>query len=440
MANSNSDVVIIGAGWAGLSAAFHLAKHGIKSTILEASPQAGGRARGIRFGYDTVDNGQHLMIGAYHSTFEILKEIGINSEQLFYRCPLNIITSSDRHQFNLKITKKIYPFNMILSVFNIKCISLKDKLRLIRFFVKIKYNKFRINEDLSALKYLQKNNQSQKLIKYFWEPLIVAALTTNIEDASTKVFLRVLQDTFNKSATNSDLVFAKCDLSSLFVTPLLDKFKKYISVKYNSRVKSVSKVYDRFKISIQNKILSATNVIVATTAASASSILHNQFNHCKYTSKTIENLNKFTFEKIITIYYKLEKSFNYDIPMHGIINCIGQWVFNRDLLEQNNLISVVISTEKNLPIVDNITLAKQVFSELKQRFDNIPNYIDYKVIKEKRAAFKCVPNIDKIRPENKTGIDNLFLAGDYTNTGYPATLEGAVISGKNCALKIIGKK
>ena len=123
--------------------------------------------------------------------------------------------------------------------------------------------------------------------------------------------------------------------------------------------------------------------------------------------------------------------------MIGLSSTLSQWVFDRgDFCQQKGLISVVISAKGEHMTMDDVKLTQTVHDEISVLFTDKPTLINSFVIREKRATFACTVNINDIRPQNTTNVKGLFLAGDYTDTGYPATLEGAVRSGITAAEKI----
>jgi len=146
------------------------------------------------------------------------------------------------------------------------------------------------------------------------------------------------------------------------------------------------------------------------------------------------NIEQFNYEPIVTVYLQYPEDTQLTQPMIGLSSTLSQWVFDRgSICQQAGLISVVISAKGKHMAMDDDTLTQIVDNEISILFDNKPALINSFVIREKRATFACTVNINDVRPKNTTDIEGLFLAGDYTNTGFPATLEGAVRSGITAA-------
>ena len=136
------------------------------------------------------------------------------------------------------------------------------------------------------------------------------------------------------------------------------------------------------------------------------------------------------YQPIVTVYLQYSKDIKLSQEMIGLSNTLSQWAFDRgSFCQQKGLISVVISAKGEHMAMDDVKLTQTVHDEISILFEDKLTLIDSFVIREKRATFACTVNINDIRPTNKTNIKGLFLAGDYTDTGYPATLEGAVRSG-----------
>lgn len=429
-------MIVVGAGWAGLAAALALSRAGHKVTLLEAAPQAGGRARGISFGNDTVDNGQHLLIGAYTQTLQLLKWLNIPEEQMFARKPLewHMLNLADpKKSISLKIPKNLVDF------LKIKGLSLKERLGIIRFFRAI-YNKdFEITDDISVLELLVNLKQPLSLIEKLWGPLALAALSTPIRKASAQVFLQILREVFTKpnsdfsSNTNehSDFLFPKTNLSNLLPTPIL----KYLnergnSIFYNQRIQDLIIEDGKCKgVKTATREFRSEYVILATPPHVTAELLN-----------TKTNLSTFYYQPITTIYLRYANPINLKKPMIGFINATLHWMFDRCFAGQPDILSIVITGNGPHSELTHAELVEKILREIKTACPELHAApIDYRVITEKRAAFSCDVGINDYKPGTTTSYPNVWLAGDYTEPGYPATLEGAVRSGIKAAQLILSK-
>jgi predicted NAD/FAD-dependent oxidoreductase len=147
-------------------------------------------------------------------------------------------------------------------------------------------------------------------------------------------------------------------------------------------------------------------------------------------------VTKFTYEPIYTVYLQYPHDVKLPQVMIGLTQTMSQWVFDRGQLNgQKGLLAVIISAKGEHQKLTHEALANQVIAELKTAFPNLPSPKWHKVIAEKRATFACTTNLK--RPQQKTTIQNLYLAGDYTEGNYPATIEGAIQSGLSAAQLIL---
>ena len=146
-----------------------------------------------------------------------------------------------------------------------------------------------------------------------------------------------------------------------------------------------------------------------------------------------QDLSRFKPQPITTAYFFFDEPIKFSYPMLGALKGYGQWHFDRKNANQPHVLSVVVSSDEQTKALDNQTLLDNIEAEIKQAYPSLQSPVQRKIIKEKHAAFSADANLEQRRPSNKTGVDNLYLAGEYTNTNYPATMEGAVKSGWHCA-------
>ena len=424
--SSNIKVAIVGGGLAGLAAATELSSHGVKVTVFETAPQLGGRARSVDWKGLSLDNGQHILLGAYHQTLRLMKKIGLDEKESVLRQPLNLNIHQALH---LKSYQSLpAPLNLLMGLLTCKGLNWLERYSAIRFFIQLKSINFKLDQDIPLNDLLRRFKQPNNLIKYIWEPLCLGALNTPITTASAQTYLNVLKDSFNQKKTDSDLLLPRHDLSRLLAEPLADFIKSHQgTIKLNSQVKQVEKANHDFLVNgshFTHVILAVAPFRLAGLTERLEGFLANDL------------VSKFTYEPIYTVYLQYPSDVKLPQVMIGLTHSTSQWIFDRGQLNgQKGLLAVIISANGKHQKLSQEALANEVIRELKSTFSNLPPPKWHRVIAEKRATFACTANLE--RPQQKTGIQNLYLAGDYTEDNYPATIEGAIKSGLSAAQLIL---
>lgn len=433
--------IIIGGGWAGLAAAIELSHHRIPVSLIESSGQLGGRARTIHYRGIDIDNGQHLMLGAYHETLRILTIIGIRESDVFDRFPLKLrLFQPDRRDTVFSLPALPAPLHVMLGLALAKGISLQDRWRGVQMCASLAATDDNINGDMTVLELLTHRKQSDRMIKKLWQPLCLAILNTPIEVASSEIFIKSLHDAFVYNHHDSDLLFARSNLGNILPEPA----HRYIEhqggiVRLQQRVKRL--VIDNGKITgvelSKGEFMPAGNVILAVPPATCRELA---MPHTAMQDITVK-LADMEYAPICTVYLQYPASTRLPLPMAGLIGTLGQWIFDRNRYGQAGLMAVVISSHGPHMDMENDALCIKVINEIARVFPEWPEPIESFVIREKRATFLCRTGINSIRPSTSTPVEGCLLAGDYTATDYPATLEGAVRSGIKAAhhvIKLIG--
>ena len=413
-----SRVAVVGGGWSGLAAAVTLAERGVPVTLFEASRNLGGRARRVSIEGVDLDNGQHVLIGAYRETLRLMRLAGADPDRLFLRMPLELRFADG---FHLRAPRLPYPINLVAGMLSAKGLALAEAMGALRFLATLRAGNFRIEPDRTVAKLLDEHGQSGALRTHLWEPLCVSALNTPVSRASAQIFARVLRDGLTGSRAASDLLIARTDLGRVFPEPAA----AYITarggeIRLGEPVRRIVRVPTGFRVDASW----FTHVVIACGPQHAGQLLVQ----LPELADALSRIGAFGYEPIVTCYLQYPESVSLPSPMLGFTGGMVQWAFDRGRLGgPKGLIAVVISGSGAHEELGKEELASRVGAELKAGLGELPAPRWTQVITEKRATFSCTPGTE--RPGAATPVPGLMLAGDYVAGDYPGTLEAAVRSG-----------
>jgi squalene-associated FAD-dependent desaturase len=414
------NVAIIGGGWAGLAAAVELTTRGIPVTVFEAAPHLGGRARGFERYGQRLDNGQHLLLGAYRETLRLMRLVGTDTQQALLRLPLHLETPG---HLRLVTPRLPAPWHLLAGLLMADGLSWNERLAAIRFMVRQRRAGFRLAQDMSVAELLA--DQPEKLVRLLWEPLCLAALNTPIANASAQVLLHVLRDSFSRARSDSDLLLPRLDLSVLFPDRAADYIEAHGGTVHRSMpVTTLDPVPDGIRIGDET----FSHVVCAV----APHVLPRLLGRLPKLTDVLGMVGRMRWQPIATLYLQYAQTLRLPFPMLGLQGGYAQWLFDRGALcGQPGLLAAVISAEGPHLQLEHDTLAAAVHGEVQRLTNAHAAPIWHQVIVEKRATFACTAGVE--RPHSATPHPRIFLAGDYTAGDYPSTLEGAVRSGVQCA-------
>ncbi len=423
-------VAVIGAGWAGCAAAVELARRGARVCLYEAARVAGGRARRICYRGQMLDNGQHILLGAYHGTLRMMSAVGLEPSRLLLRLPLQMRYPAGSDGMDLVAARLPAPLHMAIGVLRARGLSIADKLSLARFASAARWMDWQLNTDCSVTELLDRFDQTTRLTRLMWRPLCIAALNTVPERASAKVFLAVLRDSLGAGRAASDMLLPRVDLSALFPEAALVYLEKHGgSVRYGSHVRSIEAADEHWMVRTEAHTDTFSQIVIATAPSHAQILLEPL-------DPTLAQSLAFGYQPITTCYLQYPPELTLPAAMLALPEDPeqqdwGQFVFDRGQLDplQAGLLAVVVSTsggalEHGAEVLEQ-ALACQLAKTLQMPALAAPLWAG--TITEKRATFDCVPDLK--RPPNATALHGLWLAGDYTESEYPATIESAVRSG-----------
>ncbi|MHB1686046.1 MAG: hydroxysqualene dehydroxylase HpnE [Ignavibacteriaceae bacterium] len=415
--------IVVGGGFAGLTSAVYLTKAGFHVELLEASSKLGGRAYSVKENNTgaVIDNGQHILMGCYEETLKFIKLIKADDNFTFQkRLEVNFL-KPNFEILTLKSFPFFYPLNLLFGLLNYKALTIIERLKLLNFFLSLPFYSKKKLKQMTVYEWLERENQNEKIRKAFWEILAVGALNTNIKKASAKIFSDVLKKIFLRGNSAATIILPAYGLSETYC----NHAQKFIeenngTINFSETVLSMKIEGDQVSEIITSKrIIKDFDFVVSAVPSFAlerflPEIIDRKL-HLKYSS--ILSAHLWLNEN------PLEKTF------YGLIDSTVHWIFNH-----GTHITIVISDANELVEKSKEEIFEIVMNEI-ERFTKIKKefVVQYKVIKEKRATFIPSNEIINFRPAAKTQFKNFFLAGDWTDTGLPSTIESAVKSGRTAA-------
>jgi hydroxysqualene dehydroxylase len=398
-------IAVIGGGWAGIAAAVELTAAGVDTTLFEAGRVLGGRARSMTVDGQTLDNGQHIMLGAYRETLALMRRVGADPDKLFDRRPLQVIDPSG---FHLALPMLPAPFNVAWGLLTSTTVTWHEKAKTAWWMAGIKRQGFQLAEDTTVTRWLDSAGQTGTLRHHLWEPLCLAALNTPANRASAQLFANVLRDSLGSSRReDTDLLLPRVALGKLLPEPA-------------GRWLQANGADLRMSHRVQH-LVPTDNAIEIDGEIFASAILATAPQHAA--TLWPSSARNYSYEPIATVYLQFGAKTRLSFPLFNLHGKHGQWVVDHG----NGLLACVLSGHGKWELLSDDALAVALQAEL--RMAEPANW--HKIIREKRATFSARTGLH--RPEPITSHPGIILAGDYTWADYPGTLEGAVRSGRRAA-------
>ena len=425
--------VVVGGGWAGLAAAVTLAAGGMRTTLLESAPRLGGRARTVDTPLGALDNGQHLLIGAYRAFLDLLATLGVAENTLLDRRTLCMRMSdlAGGREVVLDVPALPAPLHLAKGLGSARGLSVGERLAAVRFTGWLQRRGFDIDDrPLAGL--LTERRQPAHLTRALWEPLCLATLNTPLARASARLFAVVLQKTFTGHRSHCDLLLPRAPLGDLLPGPAASYLAEHGGeVRCGTRVVALESRDGRVAgVRLDDGTqIACDDVVLALPPHALGPLLEGHAGLASLQAR----LPRYEYQPICTIYLRYPHAVDLDGPLRGVLGGATQWLIDRAGTGQPGVISAVVSAEGPHMALARDALASQVAAEVARLFPTWPAPVERLVIREKRATFASVAGVEALRPGCATQLPGCWLAGDWTATGLPATLEGAVSSGVQSA-------
>jgi hydroxysqualene dehydroxylase len=438
------DVVIIGAGFAGLSAAAALAERDARVLVLEARPRLGGRATAFpdRVTGELVDNGQHVLFGCYADTFAFLRRVGAEdhvrlqpSLEVPFVTPGGVLT-------RLRCPDLPSPLHLLAGVLEWDALPLADRIGVLRLALPLLRTSGTAAADSETVRdWLIRHGQRQTIRAWLWEPLAIAALNQRPEQAAAEPFARVLAEMFGGGPRAAAIGLPVRPLDRMYAEPARDYVEQRggeVRVNAQAFVTGVTRDGGRIlAVDVRGERITAASFVSAVPWFAIAD-LFARVPLPGSLARTIDAARRTPALPIVTV------NLWYDRPVMqeafvGLAESDIHWIFDKRAVLGGDAshLSLVTSAADVLAPLANDELIALAAARVRDALPDAARarLIRGVVVRERRATFSVAPGVPP-RPAVTTGLDNFFLAGDWIDTGLPGTIESAVRAGHQAAAAI----
>lgn len=442
-----SDVLVIGGGLAGLSAAVALSSAGAKVTLLERKPYIGGRAYSYPHpALDEVIDSQHVLLGCCTNLIDLCRRSGVDRQIKWYDRITFLEPGRDGgapRRSDIGPSGLPSPGHSSLSFLRAGMLSVGDKARIALGLMEF-LRGYPKTDDEPFSAWLKRTGQTERAILHFWEPVILGALNDSFDRCSTRYAGQVFHETFLKSAEGGRLGIPMQPMTAFYEPVAELAVRQGTALHLRASVDTLTRVEGgRWQaVTSEGAVHTAESVVLALPFEQTRRLLAT-IAEGEPARELLPALEHFTHAPITTLHVWFDRAVT-EMDHAALLDTRIQWMFNKTNIrggdEAGQYLELVISGSFAELHKTRDEILVPALEELARFFPKVreARLVKSGVLKEARATFSVVPGLDKFRPNAKTASEGLFLAGDWTRTGWPSTMESAVRSGRLAAEAITG--
>jgi hydroxysqualene dehydroxylase len=444
--SERADVIVIGGGMAGLAAATALADRGARVTVVEARPRLGGRASTFvdPATGEAVDNGQHVLMGCYRETFAFLRRIGAMSRVRVQPSLAVPSIDTDGRRTVLSCPPLPAPWHLLGGVIEWDALRWKDRLSVLRLGTPLKTEQRRLrgastlmacSPEETAENWLIRNGQTPRLREMLWEPLALAALNQPSHDAAAPAFVRVLAEMFGPDPQDASIAFPAVPLEAMYAEPA----RQYLESRgFGVRTNAVARVIIESGRAAGVQIRGGDEIRAAAVVCAVPWFaLRQLFDEAPPAlQRLLSGAARMASCPIVTANLWFDRGV-LATPFVGLPGRAMQWAFDRGAITNGRLTHVSLVSSGATAVVDltNDAVVNLALREIRGALPGARAAVvkHALVVRERLATFSLAPGQPVRPPAGATLLPGFHLAGDWTDTGLPGTIESAAMSGHRAA-------
>jgi squalene-associated FAD-dependent desaturase len=450
MSREVCDVIVAGAGAAGLAAAAALAGAGKSVTVLERKPYVGGRACSYEHPalHEVVDS-QHVLLGCCTNLIELCEQSG-SADKIRWYDKQTFLEPGGRSS-TISSSALPAPFHFAPSFMAMSMLGWKDKVGMARGLMEF-LRGYPAEDDESVEQWLKRTRQTELSIRHFWNPILMATLNDRVAHCSTRYAGKVFHELFIKSSTGGRLGIPTVPLSEFYMAAARLIEARGGTVQLRASVEAITQEHGgRWRVNIADTSYTADSIILALPFEQIQKLLPAVRLNEQYSRLALNTRDELELKMArqvhspftsILLWFDREIT---DLDHAWLLDTTIEWFFHKSRIrrhapEKGSYVELVIAGSRAQLSMTRHEILSGALNELELFFPEAKRakLVKSGVLKEARATFSVVPGLDQFRPPQATEWPGLYLAGDWTATEWPSTMEGAVRSGRLAAGAVMG--